>query len=122
MNRKVGFSAKVVRSMKKEKYRFQEKGDCMPYIETERLKLTTFTAELMEAFLKGNDEVEKIIPYRVVPGYPLEVYKRFFEYKIDRFRNYPSENEWEGMIIHKRDHMIMGDMGFKGGRNCGHWI
>lgn len=87
----------------------------MPFIDTERLKIITFTVEMMEAFLKGNNEIEKITPYKVAPGYPLEVYKQFFEYKIDRFRKFPNENDWEGIIIHKEDNMIMGDMGFKGG-------
>jgi ribosomal-protein-alanine N-acetyltransferase len=89
----------------------------VPFIDTERLQLITFTVEMMEAFLKGNNEIEKITPYRVAPEYPLEVYKQFFEYKINRFRKYPFENEWEGIIIHKEDNMIMGDMGFKGGPN-----
>lgn len=89
----------------------------MPYIETERLNLITFTVEMMEAFLKGNIEVEKIIPYKVAPEYPLDVYKQLFEYKINRFKKYPEENEWEGIIIHKEDNTIMGDMGFKGGPN-----
>lgn len=89
----------------------------MPFIETDRLLIITFTAEMMEAFLKGNNEIEKLVPYRVAPEYPLDVYKQFFEYKIERFRRFPNENEWEGIIIHKRDHTIMGDMGFKGGPN-----
>jgi [ribosomal protein S5]-alanine N-acetyltransferase len=89
----------------------------VPFIETERLKIINFTVEMMEAFLKGNHEVEKITPYKVAPEYPLDVYKQFFDYKINRFRNFPSENDWEGIIIHKEDNIIMGDMGFKGGPN-----
>ena len=89
----------------------------MPFIDTERLQIITFTVEMMEAFLKGNNEIEIITPYRVAAEYPLEVYKQFFEYKIDRFQKFPFENEWEGIIIHKEDNMIMGDMGFKGGPN-----
>src|SRR4051812_3212765 len=72
---------------------------------------------MMEAFLKGNNEVVKITSHRVAPEYPLEVYKQFFVYKIDRFRKFPNENDWEGIIIHKEDNMIIGDMGFKGGPN-----
>ena len=89
----------------------------MPFIETERLKIVTFKVEMMEALLKGNIELEKIIPYKVASEYPLDVYKQFFTYKIERFRKFPNENEWEGIIIHKIDNKIMGDMGFKGGPN-----
>ncbi|AYC28411.1 GNAT family N-acetyltransferase [Paenisporosarcina cavernae] len=53
----------------------------------------------------------------MVPGYPLDVYKQFFPYKIERFKNFPEENEWEGLIILKRTNTIIGDMGFKGGPN-----
>jgi [ribosomal protein S5]-alanine N-acetyltransferase len=89
----------------------------VPFISTERLKIITFTVEMMEAFLKGNNQIEKITPYKVASEYPLEVYKQFFEYKIERFSKFPNENDWEGIIIHKEDNMIMGDMGFKGGPN-----
>jgi [ribosomal protein S5]-alanine N-acetyltransferase len=89
----------------------------LPFIETERLKIVTFTIDMMEALLKGNSELEKIIPYKVASEYPLDVYKQFFTYKIERFRKFPNENEWEGIIIHKIDNKIMGDMGFKGGPN-----
>lgn len=90
----------------------------MPFLETERLKIITFTVDMMEAILKGNREIEKLTPYRAAPEYPLEVYKRLFEYKIERFRRFPNENDWEGIIIHKKDNTIMGDMGFKGGPNA----
>lgn len=89
----------------------------MPFIDTERLKIITFTVDMMESFLKGNSEIEKLTPYKVAPEYPLDVYKQLFEYKIKRFRKFPKENEWEGIIIHKNNNMIMGDMGFKGGPN-----
>ncbi|MCM2532488.1 hypothetical protein NDK43_08950 [Neobacillus pocheonensis] len=72
---------------------------------------------MMSALLKGRSELENITPYKVASEYPLDVYKQFFDYKIVRFHKYPEENEWEGIIIHKDDNTIMGDMGFKGGPN-----
>ncbi|MBM7602964.1 RimJ/RimL family protein N-acetyltransferase [Metabacillus crassostreae] len=89
----------------------------MPQIETERLLMITFTAEMMKALLKSKEDLEAIIPYSVAAEYPLDVYKQFFTYKIERFTMYPPENEWEGCIIHKATNVIMGDMGFKGGPN-----
>lgn len=85
----------------------------MPSIETDRLRMITFTADMMKASLRG--ELEEAAGYKVMPGYPMEAYKEFFPYKIERFRQYPRENEFEGVIIHKGDQMIIGDMGFKGG-------
>ncbi|MCM3587442.1 GNAT family N-acetyltransferase [Mesobacillus maritimus] len=89
----------------------------MPHIETERLEMITFTADMMEAILNGTAEQEGKIPYQLALGWPMPVYKQFFAYKIERFRKYPAENEWEGIIVHKQDQRIIGDMGFKGGPN-----
>lgn len=87
----------------------------MPVLETERLKMITLTAEMMEAILKGDGELEKLTPYQQAPEWPLDVYKQFFDYKINKFRKAPHENEWEGAIILKEKNLIIGDMGFKGG-------
>ncbi|WP_186577121.1 GNAT family N-acetyltransferase [Aquibacillus kalidii] len=87
----------------------------MPYIKTNRLTIITFTVQMIEAALNGREELEKIVDYNVADEYPLDVYKQFFPYKIDRFSNFPEENEWEGIIIHNEDNCIIGDMGFKGG-------
>ncbi|SDQ79135.1 Acetyltransferase (GNAT) domain-containing protein [Virgibacillus subterraneus] len=89
----------------------------MPYINTDRLTLVTFTVEMMKATLIGQNQLGKITDYKAADEYPLEDYKQLLSYKIDRFTQYPEENEWEGIIIHKKDNTIMGDMGFKGGPN-----
>ncbi|MFV2046334.1 hypothetical protein KDJ21_008220 [Metabacillus litoralis] len=52
----------------------------MPFVETNRLKLVTFTVEMMEALLISNSELEKIVPYNISEGYPMEVYRHFFAY------------------------------------------
>lgn len=86
----------------------------MPYIETERLKLITFTREMMEAILKDHFGA---LPYQPASEWPMKVYLDLFPYKINRFIQNPDEVEWEGLIIHKEDKLIIGDMGFKGGPN-----
>lgn len=85
----------------------------MPVIETNRLRMITFTADMMKASLHG--DLKKAAGYKVTPGYPMDAYKELFPYKIERFRQYPEENEYEGAIIHKGEQKIIGDMGFKGG-------
>ncbi|WP_404331668.1 GNAT family N-acetyltransferase [Mesobacillus maritimus] len=90
----------------------------MPSIKTARLEMITLSADMMEAILKGDRVLhEKGNSYYLAPEWPLEVYKQFFSYKIERFRKFPHENEWEGVIIDRKDHLIVGDMGFKGGPN-----
>ncbi|SET32527.1 Protein N-acetyltransferase, RimJ/RimL family [Salinibacillus kushneri] len=81
----------------------------MPYIKTSRLTLITFTVDMMKATLSGANQLKELTGYHVADGYPMEVYK------IERFLQYPEENEWEGIIIHNKNRSIIGDMGFKGG-------
>ncbi|MFB7140972.1 GNAT family N-acetyltransferase [Gottfriedia sp. NPDC056225] len=84
--------------------------------ETKNLILMTFTADAMVSVLNGENELEiEKQNYRFASGWPIPVYKNLFPYKISRFQTHPKEEEYEGMIIHKRDKLIIGDMGFKGG-------
>lgn len=85
----------------------------MPYIQTSRLTLVTFTTELMQAAITDQLELAQITPYKVAAGYPSEKYKEIIPYKIKRYSEYPWENEWEGIIIHNASQTIMGDMGFR---------
>lgn len=87
----------------------------MPVFETERLMMITLTADMMEAVLKGQGELEKFSPYQLAPEWPMDVYKQLFPYKINKFRKNPQENEWEGAIVLKGENRIIGDMGYKGG-------
>ncbi|WP_077622867.1 GNAT family N-acetyltransferase [Sediminibacillus massiliensis] len=89
----------------------------MPEFSTDRLEIHTLTADMMEAVLIGGERLERSFPFEVPAEWPMEVYKQFFPYKIERFREFPSENEWEGVIVHSKDQVVIGDMGFKGGPN-----
>jgi [ribosomal protein S5]-alanine N-acetyltransferase len=90
----------------------------LPSITTARLEMITLTTDMMEAILKGDRVLHKKgNSYHLAPEWPLDVYKQFFPYKIERFSKYPRENEWEGVIIDRKDQLIVGDMGFKGGPN-----
>lgn len=89
----------------------------MPHIETNRLLIITLTTEVMEAALLGRDKLGKAIPYQVSSEWPMDVYKQFFPYKIQQFKESPHENEWEGVVILKEKQLIIGDIGFKGGPN-----
>ncbi|MGM0896498.1 MAG: GNAT family N-acetyltransferase [Bacillota bacterium] len=85
----------------------------MPHIQTDRLMLITFTVEMMQAAISNERELEQATGYQVVDEYPSDDYKEILPFKIQRYRQYPEENEWEGLIVHKGDQKIMGDMGFR---------
>lgn len=87
--------------------------EVLPHIHTDRLMLITFTAEMMKAALLQKSDLEKVTTYQVADGYPSEMYKEILPYKIKRYGQYPNENEWEGIIVHKENQIIIGDMGFR---------
>lgn len=84
--------------------------------ETENLILITFTAEMMIEILNGKKFIEhQNKSYAIANGWPISAYKNLFPYKISRFQSHPVEESYEGIIIHKFDELVIGDMGFKGG-------
>ncbi|MGE6415925.1 hypothetical protein ACQKDD_17310 [Planococcus kocurii] len=68
----------------------------MPYIQTSRLTLITFTVAIMKAPISNKADLEKITTYRD----PMSDYKEIIPYKIKRFSEYPHENKSEGLLVH----------------------
>ncbi len=89
----------------------------MPHITTDRLEIITFDVAMIQALLKGAKELEKIVSFQVPADYPMDVYKQFFPYKIERFSKQPEENKWEGLIIDSESQTVIGDIGYKSGPN-----
>ena len=88
----------------------------MKITETKNLLLMTFSADAMLDVLNGNKTIEvDHKTYSFADSWPISAYKNLFPYKISRFQTHPEEEEYEGIIIHKKDQAIIGDMGFKGG-------
>lgn len=59
----------------------------MPYIQTSRLTLVTFTTELMQAAITDQLELAQITPYKVADGYPSEEYKKSSLIKLSAIVN-----------------------------------
>lgn len=89
----------------------------MPELYTNRLIMTTFTVEMMEKVLNDKAAFSEEFSFNVHSEWPLPEYHQFFPYKINKFKETPIENKWEGLIIHKGTNTIIGDMGFKGSPN-----
>lgn len=85
----------------------------MPHIQTNRLTLITFTKEMMQAAISTKHDLEQATSYQVAAEYPSASYKEILPYKIQRYSQFPEENDWEGLIIHKVDQTVVGDMGFR---------
>lgn len=58
----------------------------MPNIETERLLMITFRLELVEATIKGREELEKVIPYKVSREWPMSDYKEILPWIAEGLR------------------------------------
>lgn len=86
----------------------------MPELHTNRLIMTTFTHEMIEMLLIDKDAFSEEFLFNIHSEWPLPEYQQFFPYKINKFKENPIENKWEGLIIHKETNTIIGDMGFKG--------
>lgn len=89
----------------------------MPHITTNRLQIITFEVDMIKALQEGAKELEKRVSFNVPANYPMDVYKQFFPYKIERFSKLPEENKWEGLIIASENNTVIGDIGFKSGPN-----
>ncbi|KEK23233.1 GNAT family N-acetyltransferase [Bacillus gaemokensis] len=86
----------------------------MTNIETKRLKMIPFTLELVEATIKGGEELKKMIPYKVSSEWPMADYKDILPWIAEGLRKSPRQSKWSGLIVHVEDNMIIGDMGCKG--------
>ncbi|MEY8351192.1 GNAT family N-acetyltransferase [Bacillus cereus] len=86
----------------------------MTNIETKRLKMIPFTLDLVEATIKGREELQKIIPYKISLEWPMPDYKDILPWIAEGLRQNPEQSKWSGLIIHKDDNVIIGDMGCKG--------
>ncbi|EEM05058.1 MULTISPECIES: GNAT family N-acetyltransferase [Bacillus] len=86
----------------------------MTNIETKRLKMIPFTLELVEATIKGREELQEIIPYKISLEWPMPDYKDILPWVAEGLRKNPKQSKWSGLIVHKEDNVIIGDMGCKG--------
>ncbi len=87
----------------------------MPVHETRRLKLIPFSLELKKAALTDKDRLAELLGVRVPdswPGLDMAEALPFFIAEMEKHADAPV---WDGIIIHKEDNIVIGDMGFKSG-------
>lgn len=87
----------------------------MPTHETRRLKLIPFSLELKKAALTDKDKLAELLDVRVPASWPGPDLAEALPFFISLMTKHPSSSAWDGLIIHKVDNIIIGDMGFKGG-------
>lgn len=87
----------------------------MSTIETKSLKLVFFTLPWMRAALNDPATLSEALGVGVPENWPDLDFAEALPFLIDDLEKEPSKAIWDGMIIHKSDGVIIGDMGLKGG-------
>ena len=82
--------------------------------ETRRLKLIPFTLELKKAALTDKQQIATCLQVRVPENWPGPDIAEALPFLITRLEKQPYTPVWDGIIVHKEDQAIIGDMGFKG--------
>ncbi len=87
----------------------------MQILETQRLKLVPFTLELKRAALQDRAILARKLGVQAPVGWPGPDIAEALPFFIKLMEQDPTGAVWDGIIIHKADQKIIGDMGFKGG-------
>ncbi len=87
----------------------------MPELETNRLLYLPYSLELKQATLQNRLSLARLIGATVPDDWPGPDLIEALPFFIELMEQDPSGNVWDGIIIHKQDRIVIGDMGFKGG-------
>ncbi|MEO7021822.1 MAG: GNAT family N-acetyltransferase [Ktedonobacteraceae bacterium] len=83
--------------------------------ETRRLKLIPFTLELKRAVLADKKQLSELLGnVRAPDTWPGPDIAEALPFFISQLEKQPSAPVWDGIIVHKEDQVIIGDMGFMG--------
>lgn len=82
--------------------------------ETRRLKLIPFTLLLKRVALAEKRQLGAHLAVRVPDNWPGPDITEALPFMIAEMEKRPSAPVWDGIIVHKEDQVIIGDMGFKG--------
>lgn len=86
----------------------------MPIHETRRLKLILLTLDLKRAALADKKQLAELLGVCIPSSWPGPDYAEALPFFISEMEKYPSVPPWDGVIIHKADNMLIGDIGFHG--------
>lgn len=82
--------------------------------ETRRLKLIPFTLPLKKAALADKQQLAARLAVRVPDNWPGPDIAEALPFLIAEAGKQPYAPVWDGLIVHKEDQVVIGDMGFKG--------
>lgn len=86
----------------------------MPHLTTSRLRMVPFTVELVRAAVGDRMALSALLAAQVPPEWPGPDFAEMLQFEAERLVRDPERGQWGGVIIHAADHILIGDMGFKG--------
>jgi [ribosomal protein S5]-alanine N-acetyltransferase len=87
----------------------------MPKLETNRLLYLPYSLKLKKATLQNRSLLAGLIVATVPDDWPGPDLMEALPFFIGLMEQDPSGDVWDGIIIHKQDNIVIGDMGFMGG-------
>jgi ribosomal-protein-alanine N-acetyltransferase len=84
-------------------------------LETERLLLLPFTLALKKATPHNKAQIEEAIGARVPDDWPGPDMAEALPFFVEQMERDPGGEVWDGIIVHKADRVVIGDMGFRDG-------
>jgi len=87
--------------------------------ETKRLQLVPFTRELMKTTLAGREALGAQLGVEIPSTWPGSDLAEALPGCVEQMEHAASEFAWNWLIVHKRDLVIVGDVGFLGGPQDG---
>lgn len=87
----------------------------MKILETTRLKLIPFSLELKKIALYEPTKLAEKLGVKVPASWPGADFAEALPFFIKIMENDATGSIWNGIIVHKTDELVIGDMGFKGG-------
>lgn len=87
----------------------------MQTLGTNRLNLIPFSLDLKKAAIHDPSELAEMIGVRVPENWPGRDLAEALPLFVTDMEKDPAGSVWDGIIIHKADEVIIGDIGFMGG-------
>jgi ribosomal-protein-alanine N-acetyltransferase len=84
-------------------------------VETEHLRLIPFSLEMKRAVMSDRERLPQMMEATVPDDWPGPDLREAMPFFIRRTEQDPHGEVWDGIIVHKEDRTVIGDMGFKGG-------
>ncbi len=87
--------------------------------ETKRLQLVPFTLDCMKATLKGKEALSEMLGVALPSTWPGPDLAEAIPAFIAQMEREAAEFAWNWLIIHKKERVLIGDVGFMGGPKDG---